>query len=44
MTIAAMRDRVTHTLEVPVYHIFLMEIPHSFRYIKDLTQSQYAME
>ena len=39
MKTAATRDRLTHTLEVPVYHIVLMEILYGFRYIKDLIRS-----
>ena len=38
MKTRAMRDRLTHTLEVPMYHVLLMEILYGFRYIKDLTK------
>ena len=38
MKTAAMRDRLTHTLDVSVYYFVLMEILYGFRYTKDLTK------
>ena len=37
-----MRDRITHTLDVPVYHV-IMEILYGLRYVKDLIKSQCAI-
>ena len=34
-----MRDRLTHTLDVPMYYIVLMEIFYGIRYTKDLTKN-----
>ena len=38
MKATTMRDRLTHTLEVPVNHVVFVEILYGVRYIKDLTK------
>ena len=40
---AVMRGRLTHTLDVPVYYVVLMEILYGFSYTKDLTKSEDVM-
>jgi hypothetical protein len=39
MKTAAMRDWLTHTLDVPMYYVVLVEILYGLCYTEDLTKS-----